>query len=122
MKKPKLVVLSSKDQNGLIERIQTANLPDNDKEILTGLIEFNNWLQFSVKEKSISVSRLQNIFGNSSEKSNRKKGKKNSKSNDSSITDTSKTEDTAVPDEQSNEQPIDTDTVKNSSKGKTLVD
>ena len=116
MKKPKLVVLSSKDQDSLIERIKTANLPDNDKEILTGLIEFNNWLQFSVQEKSISIGRLQNIFGNSSEKCNRKKSKKKSKSNDSR--DASKAEDAVVPDEPSNEQSIDTDTVKNSSKGK----
>ncbi len=42
MKKPKLVELSDKDQDALIERIQTANLPDGDKDILTGLIEFNN--------------------------------------------------------------------------------
>lgn len=48
MKKLKLVGLSTKDQDGLIERIQTANLPHCDKEILTDLIEFNNWLQFSI--------------------------------------------------------------------------
>ena len=53
MKKPKLVVLSSKDQDCLIKRIQTANLPDNDKEILTGLVEFNNWLQFNVQENAL---------------------------------------------------------------------
>ncbi len=51
MKQPKLVELSSKDQDGLLDRIKTANLPDGDKEILTGLIEFDNWLQFSSKRK-----------------------------------------------------------------------
>lgn len=76
MKKQKLVELSSKEQDDLIERIKIANLPDGDKEILTGLIEFNNWLQFSLQEKSMSINRLQNLFfGGKSEKSNRKKRK-----------------------------------------------
>jgi hypothetical protein len=50
MKKPKLVHISAKDRDDLIEPIQTANLPDGDKEILTSLIVFNGWLQFSIQE------------------------------------------------------------------------
>lgn len=98
MTKPKLIQLSSKDQDALIERIQTANLPDRDKEILTGLIEFNNWLQFNVQEKNISINRLQNIFGNSSEKSNRKKKSKQSTPGESSTKDASETENSIDPD------------------------
>lgn len=88
MKKPKLIVLSAKDQDGLIERIQTANLPDSDKEILTGLIEFNNWLQFSLHEKSISINRLQNIFFGGSTESKKRKKKSKSDSKDTSAMNT----------------------------------
>jgi hypothetical protein len=110
--------MSSEDQNDLIVRIkQNDAISDHDKQILTGLIEFNNWLQFSVQEKSISISRLQNIFGNSSEKNNRKKKSKKSKSDDPSAKDASKTEEALVPYEPCNEQPSEVDTVKNSRKG-----
>ncbi len=69
--------MSGQDQKDLIERINTTSLPDSDKEVLTGLIEFNNWLQFSLHEKSISIHRLQNIFfGNSTESKKRKKKSK----------------------------------------------
>lgn len=44
MKQPKLIELNTKDQDDLIDRITVANLPDSDKDILIGLIEFNNWL------------------------------------------------------------------------------
>jgi len=56
MGKPKLIQLNSEDQDGLIQRIQADNLTSNDKEILTDLIEFNHWIQFSLQEKSISIS------------------------------------------------------------------
>ncbi len=118
MDKPKLIQLSSEDQDGLFKRIWSDNLTYNDKEILTGLIEFNNWLQFNVQEKRISISRLQNIFSNSSEKNNRNKSKKKSKSKDSSANVGSKTQDNIAPGEPSNEQSIDTHTVKNSNGGK----
>ncbi len=71
MKKPKPIELSLEDRTALIERIK-SNMTAKDAEILTGIIDFNLWLQFSLEEKKISISKLQKIFGSSSEKRKKK--------------------------------------------------
>ena len=80
MKQPSRIEMSSGDQNNLIVRIkQNDAISDPDKQILTGLIEFNGWLQHTLQEKNISINRLKNLyFGNSSEHGKRKKKKKKS--------------------------------------------
>jgi transposase len=72
MKQPKIIEISIDDKDSLVERIKHNLLIDGDHEILTSLIEFNTWLQFSLQEKSISIWRLQKLFGSSSEKKSRK--------------------------------------------------
>jgi len=67
MKRPKPIELSLEERKALIERIR-SNMTSEDAEILTGIIDFNSWLQYSLEEKKISINRLQKIFGNTSEK------------------------------------------------------
>ncbi len=71
MKKPIPIELSLKDQEALLERIRTS-MSEKDAEILKGLIDFNTWLQYSLEQKNISISKLQKIFGSSTEKRNNK--------------------------------------------------
>jgi transposase len=73
MQKPKPIEFSFKDREGLLERLKQSNMPAKDRELLTGLIEFNLWLQHSVEEKKITINKLQKMFGHSSEKRNKKK-------------------------------------------------
>ena len=50
MKQPSRIEMSSGDQNDLIVRIkQNDAISDPDKQILTGLIEFNGWLQHTLQ-------------------------------------------------------------------------
>lgn len=94
MKRPKLIELTLEDRTALIERIKNDSLTTNDIEILIGLMDFNLWLQFSLQEKSISISRLQKIFGSSSEKRKKKNDSSNSaqtKSGNESSNDSSST-------------------------------
>lgn len=120
MKQPSRFEMSLGDQNDLIVRIkQNDAILDPDKQILTGLIEFNGWLQHTLQEKNISINRLKNLyFGNSSEHGKRKKKKKKSGAGDLATKGTSNDVEPVEPDESSNEQSPDADTVKNSSKNK----
>jgi len=108
MKKPKLVELSAKDRDGLIERIQTDNLTNSDKEIITGLIEFNGWLQFSLQEKNISINRLQKIFGSNSEKRKKKNNSTTSSNGQNKDDNTSAQDDSYGADDQSGITDADT--------------
>ncbi len=81
MKRPKPIELSLEDRQKLIERIKN-NMTSEDAEILTGIIDFNSWLQYSLEEKKISISKLQKIFGNSSEKRSNKNKKNSNKNGD----------------------------------------
>ncbi len=91
MKQPKIIEISFVGKDSLIERIKNNLLIDGDCEILTSLIEFNTWLQFSLQEKKISIWRLQKLFGNSSEK----KFSKNKGNSDKPETSKDNTEDPA---------------------------
>jgi len=76
MKRSKIIEITLAEKDGLLERIKSNDLTVGDQEILTGLIEFNSWLQHNLQEKSISINRLQKMFGSSSEKRNKKKSDK----------------------------------------------
>lgn len=81
MKRLKSIELSLEDRQKLIERIKN-NMTSEDAEILTGIIDFNSWLQYSLEQKKISISKLQKIFGNTSEKNSNKNKKNNNKNPD----------------------------------------
>jgi len=86
MKNCKIIEISLAEKDGLLERIKNNELTVGDQETLTGLIELNFWLQHSLQEKSISVNRLQKMFGSSSEKRKKKKtDKEQNKPDDSSV-------------------------------------
>lgn len=76
VRKPKPIELSFKDREDLLERLKQSNLSDKDRDLMTGLVEFNLWLQYSLEEKKISISKLQKMFGHSSEKRSHKKKQK----------------------------------------------
>lgn len=64
--------MSFEERKDFIERIKIS-LTAGDAELVMGMMDFNEWLQLSVQEKSISINRLQKIFGKSSEKRKKKK-------------------------------------------------
>ncbi len=78
MKRPKPIELSLEDRQKLIERIKN-NMTSEDAEILTGIIDFNSWLQYSLEQKKISINKLQKIFGSTSEKNLKKKKESSNK-------------------------------------------
>jgi hypothetical protein len=89
VQKPKPIEFNFKDREGLLERLNQSNMPVKDRELLTGLIEFNLWLQHSVEEKKIPINKLQKMFGHTSEKRDKKKqqgasGKEGNKTEDES--------------------------------------
>ena len=64
MSKPNIIELSIEEQETLIERIKNRSQTVNDIDIIIGLFSLNHWLIHTLKEKSISISRLQTmIFG-----------------------------------------------------------
>jgi transposase len=115
VKQPSRIEMSSVAQNDLIERIKQNNaISDPDKQILTGLIEFNGWLQFSLLEKKMSINRLQNLFfGNTTEKSGRKKKKKKKTNTNDSSEDNNKDFDTVNEAEKNSQTPAPTTEVSN---------
>jgi hypothetical protein len=82
MRKPKPIELSFKDREDLLERLKQSNFPEKDREIFTGLVEFNLWLQHSLEEKKISINKLEKMFGHSSEKRDKKKRQESSRKED----------------------------------------
>ena len=63
MKKPKTVDLDQGEIDTLIIRIQKCGLSNYDQSLIIELIKFNIWLQFSLKEAKISITRLMKLFG-----------------------------------------------------------
>lgn len=84
MKQPKQIELTMEERTALIERIKNNALTAGDAEILTGIIDFNLWLQHSIQEKNISINKLKRAFGSNSEKRSKGKKNKSSKGNDKS--------------------------------------
>ena len=114
MQQPTRIEMNHTDQNDLIARTkQNDHIPDEDRQILIGLIEFNSWLQFVLQEKKISIRRLQNLFfGNNSEKSGR-----NKKSIKSNANDTRPADDLPASKEADAEIPESSDTTSAVNKG-----
>lgn len=71
--KPKAVKLTLEQTEKLKRRIFETELPDEDKELLSGLIGFNLWLNQQLSRASFTIRRLRGLFGFSTEKKNTKK-------------------------------------------------
>lgn len=69
MIKPKQVKLTETEANSLLVRIQNNALTDEDRQIFSGLISFNLWLEQQLQSAKLSIHRLKQLFGfKSSEK------------------------------------------------------
>lgn len=74
MKTPKKVDLSQEEYEQLQERLKKRELQDSDYELLSGALQFMLWLQNSLKEAKISISRLSKLFGFSPRSKKRRTG------------------------------------------------
>lgn len=77
--KTKHVFLTVSEQSDLVERIKKGVLSSEDQALVIGLIEFNGWLQEGIREKNITINKLQRLFGSKTEKNNKKSSKSSSK-------------------------------------------
>lgn len=60
---PKCLNFSAEEIEGLISRLEKQALEKEDYPLLVELIKGLVWLNFSIKEKSLSISRLRALFG-----------------------------------------------------------
>jgi hypothetical protein len=65
---PEIIDLTSEEADRLLERINISNLTDNDKKMVSGIINFCFWLQEKLISAKISIQKLRKIFGAQSEK------------------------------------------------------
>jgi transposase len=63
MKRPKRLDFSPEQVEALIVRIETQQLEINDFPLLADVLRAMIWMESSLKEKSLSIKRLQSIFG-----------------------------------------------------------
>lgn len=68
MKGPGRIELRQDQVDGLIEKIEGSNLSEADRKLLVDLIYALRWMNQSLEEKSLSIRRLQKIFGIQTEK------------------------------------------------------
>jgi len=68
MKNSERIVLNEEEVGSLLERVSASQLEDSDKEIITGIIQIYQKVQFVLQEARISVGRLRKVFGFSTEK------------------------------------------------------
>lgn len=67
MATPKQIELTIEERDSFRQRINDSDIASNDKDIILGLLDFNNWLQMQLLEKRISISRLRSmVFGEKS--------------------------------------------------------
>ena len=72
MNKPKRIDISQKELDALIERVESGNLLDSDREIIKAMAETISILSHAVDEKTASIRRLlKMIFGSSTEKTSK---------------------------------------------------
>ena len=62
-KKPHNIKLTHNMVNELKTKVNSTALENSDKEILTGLIESNLWLQAKLKNSTITIAQLKKLFG-----------------------------------------------------------
>lgn len=74
MDKPERITLSKEEAEALKARIgAVVALSENDKKIMLGLISFTLWLQHQLEGAKLTIKRLCQLFGTSTEKRSQKK-------------------------------------------------
>lgn len=69
MKSPGRIELTSEEVEDLIDKITTNRLTAEDRQRLVDLVKAMRWMNQSLEEKSLSIQRLQKIFGIQTERS-----------------------------------------------------
>ena len=69
---PKHVKLTAQQTGALMKRISISDLPQVDVEIFLGLLSFNFCLQEQLSRAKLTIKRLRNLFGFSTEKITKK--------------------------------------------------
>jgi len=70
---PEHVTLTLMEANALKDRIKASKLLSKDIKLVIGLINFNVWLQQRLARAKLSIKRLKNLFGITTEKKTVKK-------------------------------------------------
>ena len=65
---PEKISLTAEEAEGLKSRVQKNQLSLADIKLVTGLIAFNLWLQNQLNLAKLSIHRLKQFFGMSTEK------------------------------------------------------
>lgn len=66
--KPAQIKLTAVEAQALKDRINSTNLTESDKKIISGLLSFNLWLEQQLHTAKLSIQRLKQLFGISTEK------------------------------------------------------
>jgi len=101
LKGPTKTNLTQPERLELEKRINNSNLPDADKNILVGTLDFNHWLQRTLLEKDISISRLNKlIFGEEAKNKRTSKSDKNRDKSGHKNTDSASSDESTLADEE----------------------
>jgi hypothetical protein len=74
-KTPKMIDITSEELDGINARISTNTLLDDDKRIVLAILSAYTWIQCQLERHKLSIKRLKNMFGFSTER----RGKHNQK-------------------------------------------
>lgn len=67
-KRPKNISLTAEQASALKERLANSSLSEADKELVSGLMSFNLWLEQQLQQAKLGIRRLKSIFGIKTEK------------------------------------------------------
>lgn len=65
---PEKITLTAEESEALKERILANNLSEEDRSLLVGLVSCVLWLQLQLSRAKLSIHRLKQLFGFSTEK------------------------------------------------------
>jgi len=74
-KTPEMIDISSKQLDRIHERIATNTLLDDDKRIVLAILSAYTWIQCQLERHKLSIKRLKNMFGFSTERRGKYKKK-----------------------------------------------
>lgn len=74
-KTPKMIDISSDQLDGITARISTNSLLDDDKRIVLAILSAYTWVQCQLERHKLSIKRLKNMFGFSTERRGKHKKK-----------------------------------------------
>ncbi len=65
---PEEIILTVEESEALKARVLASNLSESDRSLLVGLVSFALWLQLQLNRAKLSIHRLKQLFGVSTEK------------------------------------------------------